>query len=236
MGVLVSPKKVVITARELKDELLKRGATEVGIGNVKKGLTKDLLHMPIAISIGVMFSFLDKGKKNFIMGNLHESERLLEMLQMYVVKVLRANGFRCLAIPPNTHKEKEKFVSRLYMFFSHKVAATCAGLGWIGKNGLLVSKKYGPRLVWATVLTNAPLEVSGTPITNGKCGKCKKCVEACPSGAIPDREWVLEEGLVAHINVEACKRQLEKKLLYTGNKYCGLCIEVCPIGKEILRI
>ena len=60
------------------------------------------------------------------------------------------------------------------------MAATSAGLGWIGKNGLLISPDHGPRLSLATVLTDARLRPD-EPIEHCLCGECMLCIEHCPS-------------------------------------------------------
>jgi epoxyqueuosine reductase QueG len=65
---------------------------------------------------------------------------------------------------------------------SHKAIAIMAGLGWQGKSLLLVTPKFGPRIRLSSVLTDMPLEFD-SPVKN-RCGKCTKCAEACPVGAI----------------------------------------------------
>ncbi|MHC4104311.1 MAG: 4Fe-4S binding protein [Planctomycetota bacterium] len=65
---------------------------------------------------------------------------------------------------------------------SHKAIAVMAGLGWQGKSLLLVTPKFDPRVRLSSVLTDMPLEFD-SPIKS-RCGKCSKCAEACPVGAI----------------------------------------------------
>ena len=72
--------------------------------------------------------------------------------------------------------------------FAHKTAATQAGLGWIGKTALFVSPLLGPKLRLATVFTDLDLP-PGTPLTVGRCGSCRRCVDACPAGAGRDVQW-----------------------------------------------
>lgn len=232
------PQLLNLKSDVIKNYLLNLGAAEVGFGDVSQGLSKEMKHLPIAISLAVPLPFVKRcGYTNELLNyNCHWEEQLtLEKLQRCLVKFLRTYGYRCLAIPPDTYKDKGKFIFRLYLQFSHKMAVTSAGLGWVGKNGLVIHEKYGPSLIWATVLTNAPLETTGMLYTAGKCGKCRRCVDACPVGAIPDREWRLEEGLVPHIDVEACQKQLERNLLNYGKAVCGICIAVCPIGKQEIK-
>ncbi|MCL6447880.1 MAG: 4Fe-4S dicluster domain-containing protein [Armatimonadetes bacterium] len=212
------------------------GATLVGIGDVSHGLAVELRHLPVAISLAVRHPSPGRNLIYAMQGPLYSSryeqvDLMLEQIQKKVVNLLRSQGFKSLAIPPDTHRRDNRFIARLYPLFSHKMAATCAGLGWIGKNGLLVNEIYGPRLSWATVLTNAPLEVCTSPYVASRCGNCRRCVDACPAGAISDREWSRDEGPVSHIDVEACRAQLEKNRQLVGEDLCGLCILVCPRGQ-----
>ncbi|OAT82967.1 4Fe-4S double cluster binding domain-containing protein [Desulfotomaculum copahuensis] len=228
------------SAFEIEQYLLQHGATLVGFGDVSEGLAGELQHMPVAVSLAIKHPPPGKNLVHTTRGAVYSNryqqiDLLLEQLQKRLVGLLKSRGYRCLAIPPDSDKHDPRFVARLYPLFPHKTAATCAGLGWIGKNGLLVSEKYGPRLSWATVLTNAPLEVCASPYTSGRCGKCRRCVEACPSGAIADVEWSRAEGLVPHIDAAACRRQMEKNAGLVGEDVCGICILACPRGAAALK-
>ena len=84
-------------------------------------------------------------------------------------------------------------------FFSHKLAAHLAGLGWIGKSCLLVTLEVGPRVRWASVLTDAPL-MAGEPLEE-RCGECRGCVEVCPAGAFSGRSFFFDEPRAARFDV-----------------------------------
>ena len=64
--------------------------------------------------------------------------------------------------------------------------AVRAGLGWIGRNGMLVNPKFGTFTFIGTLITTLELEPS-TPMKN-RCGTCKRCIEACPTGAIIEQQ------------------------------------------------
>lgn len=63
--------------------------------------------------------------------------------------------------------------------------ATRVGLGWIGKNGMLVNPKLGTFTFIGTLITSLDLEPSGE--MENRCGTCRKCIDACPTGAIIDK-------------------------------------------------
>lgn len=75
------------------------------------------------------------------------------------------------------------------VFFQLRLAAYCAGLGEIGYSGMFLTPEFGPRQMFAAVLTDAPLEAD--PIYEGKlCDNCKACVRECPGKAISETEML----------------------------------------------
>ncbi|NMP38491.1 MAG: epoxyqueuosine reductase [Clostridiales bacterium] len=71
----------------------------------------------------------------------------------------------------------------------HKTVALRAGLGFIGKNNLLVTPEYGCALMLGKVLTQAPFITSYEPPKLPQCGSCRVCTEACEPGALLGKEW-----------------------------------------------
>lgn len=71
----------------------------------------------------------------------------------------------------------------------HKKIATMSGLGWIGKNNLLITEKYGAAFSMCSVLTDMPLNTTKAEIISSRCEKCNLCVNICPVGAIQGKEW-----------------------------------------------
>jgi epoxyqueuosine reductase len=102
---------------------------------------------------------------------------------------------------------------------SHKHVARAAGLGWIGRNNLLVNERFGARIRLVTVLTDLPLVVD-TP-TSRDCGSCKDCLTVCPVGAIKEQQ--------ADFNHVGCYEQLKifSKTLHLSHHICGVCVKAC---------
>jgi epoxyqueuosine reductase len=112
--------------------------------------------------------------------------------------------------------------------FSHKTAATKAGLGWIGKNALLVAAGYGCGFRLASVLTDAPL-TPGNAVTASRCGTCRACVDACPYGAIRGVNWFAGIPREDLLDAVVCHEKREAFVPELGFKHpCGLCIRSCP--------
>ena len=204
----------------LKRELLDHGATVVGIAGLRGYLSGEIAHLDRAVSIGV-----DR-KLN------EDTLALLTKLQKRTVRFLKARGHRTLAIPPDSDRRKGTFISKLYSLFNHKMAATSAGLGWIGKNGLLISPEHGPRLSLATVLTDAPMRPD-VPIEHCLCGECVLCIEHCPSQAITGAKWSRSSPFTELVSPGACRSHKTSKRQTAGKPNCGLCINICPYGRRL---
>jgi epoxyqueuosine reductase len=89
--------------------------------------------------------------------------------------------------------------------FPHKTAATRAGLGWIGRHCQLITHRFGPWIRLGTVFTDMELPCA-TPVECNFCGRCTRCVEACPAKALKGNAWypgVLREEI---LDVRACDR------------------------------
>ena len=209
----------------LKEELIAAGADSVGIGDVTDAVTGgEISHLTRAVCVGVN-------------RNLNERTVLaLKRLQEKAAGMLKTAGWRCLSIPPDSDRVKGKFISRLYPLFCHKTAATCSGLGWIGKNGLVINREFGPKISWATVLTDAPL-APDEPVSEGLCGECDLCVRHCPSGALTGRSWSRSDPFMELIDLEKCRSHKVGRAQTMEKPNCGLCITVCPYGrkKAVLR-
>lgn len=206
----------------LREDLIKSGATVVGFASVKDALSSEIAHLERTVSIGV-----DK--------NLNEDTiSLLGALQKKAVAYLKRKGYRYLLIPPDSDRINGKFISKLYPLFTHKIAATSAGIGWIGRNGLFISPEYGPRLSLATVLTDAPLK-TGKPVEFSMCGECRLCVEFCPSQAITGKEWSREKPFVELIRLSRCILHKKNARTLNGKPNCGLCINICPYGRKHIQ-
>ena len=112
--------------------------------------------------------------------------------------------------------------------------ATRAGLGWIGKTDLFISKAFGPRLRLVSILIDKP--VNTTVLTNDKsrCGKCNVCVECCPARAANGILWDINTDRDIFFNAHKCREKCAELARLLGKKntrICGVCVSVCPLGK-----
>lgn len=119
--------------------------------------------------------------------------------------------------------------------FSFKYAAVNAGLGWIGKNGVLVTREFGPRVRLGALLLDYPLEC-GTPLPTGSCGGCHSCVDACPWSLIKGTAWNISTTREDLLDYRECNRKRSGYIASHGRKHeCGHCILACPRGTPAHR-
>jgi epoxyqueuosine reductase QueG len=145
-------------------------------------------------------------------------------------------GVESLILEPTISEEStkndEQYLKTLSADVSHKMVATRAGLGWIGKTDLLISKTFGPRLRLVSMLLKQKPPSDSVPVEESECGKCKICVLKCPANAASGKLWNIkihrDEFFNAHICREKCS-ELAIKKFNINIRICGICVSVCPI-------
>lgn len=114
--------------------------------------------------------------------------------------------------------------------------AVDAGLGELGRNGILITEKYGPRVRLCKVFTDLPL-VHDKPVDLGVqafCEICEKCAKSCPVQALKHGERTAEHNNISNnvnilkwpVNAERCIQWWAK-----NRAHCAVCIRVCPFNK-----
>jgi epoxyqueuosine reductase len=104
-----------------------------------------------------------------------------------------------------------------------------AGLGWIGKNAMLIHPKFGSHLFLATVLTNLDLAID-EPFVGDRCGKCQRCLEGCPTKAIDDERMIDSRRCISYLTIEH-RGQIADELQRCMKDWifgCDICQNVCP--------
>lgn len=175
------------------------------------------------ISIGVglneasLTGIRDKPTPEYCREYLRVNE-VLDSIAGAVVKELKDMGANALAIPASEVVDWEHLRGHL----PHKLIGRYAGLGWIGRNILLVNPDYGARVRYVTVLTDAGL-LPDSPIAED-CRECMRCVAVCPAHAA--------NADPSQFDLRACFNTLAafNEVLGEPHFICGICIKACRGG------
>jgi epoxyqueuosine reductase QueG len=198
-----------------------------------------LRKFPRAISIGIrlMDAVVDELHRHeersviFTYRALYNSvNSRLDHIGLLLARRIQKEGFQAYPIPASQVIDNDRLVGTV----SNKLAPNLAGLGWIGKSCLLVTPEYGPRVRFATILTDAKLK-AGSSI-KVRCGECRACVNICPPKAFSGVPFDPKEPREIRFNAHACYDYMKRREQKLGEQLCGLCVYICPYGKgERLR-
>jgi epoxyqueuosine reductase len=113
-------------------------------------------------------------------------------------------------------------------------AAARAGVGFYGKNTMLITRRHGSWVVLGTVITDVAIEPSG-PLELD-CGSCRLCIDACPTGAL-DEPGVLDANRCLSYWTQAGSSIPEEYRSELGAQVygCDICQDVCPWNRGVER-
>jgi epoxyqueuosine reductase QueG len=176
-----------------------------------------------------------------------------------IAKLIEKRGFHAVMIPATIPVDMTG-KKGLFGDFSHRHAAVAAGLGRLGRNTLLVTPEFGPRVWLGTVVTTAPLDPTNEEKgLSSFCDNCRLCIDACPVNALSDNGIKASKcakggvhalnlsGLIRQIRAVMTEQDPDKRLqIATGPEtwelyqslVCGMipscnrCVIVCPVGKK----
>ena len=117
-----------------------------------------------------------------------------------------------------------------------KVWAQRAGLGWIAKNGNLITRKYGSWVFLGEVLTN--LELTPDSPHTSHCGTCSRCLDACPTDAIIKPYVVDANRCIAYHTIENRQSELPPNIADNLSGWvagCDICQDVCPWNQSFAQ-
>ncbi|MGB9906192.1 MAG: hypothetical protein ACPLRR_02255 [Candidatus Saccharicenans sp.] len=173
-----------------------------------------------AISLGkeVLLSVLDDIQDAPTTLYFHHYRQLNAYLDRAALKLsswINAQGYLALPVAASQVTDWKNQKAHL----SHKKIGQLAGLGWLGRNNLLVNPVLGARFRLVTVLTNWPLKTD-SPLPFG-CGDCHRCLAVCPAQAIKEDQSDFD-----HLSCFAKLKEFRDRGL-VGQYICGICVKAC---------
>jgi epoxyqueuosine reductase len=145
---------------------------------------------------------------------------LLDQSALKATLYIESQGYLALPIPTSQILDWKNQTGHL----SHKKMGVLAGLGWIGRNNMLVSPEFGSQFRLVTILTNMPLKLDEP--SKDDCGACHLCMKVCPAKAIKENSVDFD-----HIKCFDAIKAFQK--LHLAEQYiCGVCVNVCRGDKK----
>lgn len=204
----------------------------------RKTLRKDLLNVYPSFQSALVFLFSYRPTKKWMLeNNRHE-------IAAYSLGFEGEDYHHTLQIKLNQIFDKiyfdglERFISLDAQPVLERDLAYRAGLGWFGKNSMLINQKEGSYFIIGSLLLNKKLPLSTPPFDVDHCGTCNACIEACPTSAIdPNSRTLIAQKCIATFTIETFKDQeppqgLDKS---RGEIFgCDICQDVCPWNKKPL--
>ena len=208
------------------------GGSLFGVADLRSFKKEEILlppplidRLPYAISVGFHLSdtILEEVENQPTPLYFHHYQRvniLLDTIGLIVTSRIQDLGYQAMAIAASQIVDWKNQRGHL----SHKHVARAAGLGWIGRNNLLVNEQFGSRIRLVTILTETPLAISSPSIKD--CGSCLDCLPVCPVGAIKEQQKDFD-----HLR---CYEQLRTfaKTLHFSHNICGVCVKACRGNKN----
>jgi epoxyqueuosine reductase len=139
----------------------------------------------------------------------------LDQAGLRISNLLQANGCQAIPVPASQILDWQKQSAHL----SHKKLGVLAGLGWIGRNNLLVNENLGSQFRLVSILTDAPLKAAA-PLKKD-CADCFACISLCPVKAIKKNPQDFDH--------QSCFDKLKdfQRQKFVDQYICGICVKAC---------
>jgi epoxyqueuosine reductase QueG len=179
----------------------------------------------IVIGLPVSLPIVETAPSIYYMELYKTVNSMLDSKACEIANFLNKKGYSSIYVPRDGYGDVKILIEKPIAFFSHKHAAFLAGLGSFGHNNVLLTPEFGPRVRFTSIFTSAQIEAD--PITSKDiCIHCLMCVKNCPVGAIPK---------TGEFPPPVDKKRCAIRSAQLRDEYrspCGICIKVCPVGKD----
>lgn len=202
---------------ELEEYAKSMGVSHIGYAKVNPDFIfknqKILFPNAIVLTMEMKKDAINKAPSHTAQKEIFRTYHKLGVVVNKLAKSLRKQGFNAQAGPA------------LGGEVNYVLLAQDAGIGQIGKHGLLITEEFGPSLRIAAVYT----DIENLPFTQNNphewisdfCNQCNACVRKCPANAIYPTSKVFEDGSEEHIDYKKCA------VPFSNNQGCTLCVKNC---------
>ena len=215
---------------KLRNYAADKGADLFGVAETEK--LKQYIHrelrdisakLPYAVSLGIrlqksVMDTLINRPNQIYKTHYRQINSLLDDIAQLTAGFIQREGYQALPISASYIIDWDKQNAHI----SHRHVALEAGVGFWGKNNLLIHPEYGAGVRLVTVLTDIPLKTD-TPIADN-CEDCDACMAACPAEAIDDNGF----------DFHKCFEQVKEfaRVNYYNAHICGLCVRACTDARQ----
>ena len=209
--------------KEFLPFLEKRGIVSFCETDFEKRINPFFMMEDAKTVIVCLFSY-NTGIHNKISSYAHGKDyhRVLTDILEKISKPLTENGYKIKAFTDNS-------------LLPERYLAYLAGLGFFGKNNMLINKKLGSKFFIGCILTDCEIE-EDNPIENVLCIGCDKCINSCPGGALGDGFSFDENKCASFVSQKKGELSEEEKALIKKSGFiwgCDICSDVCPYNEKI---
>ncbi len=198
---------------ELLDELVKRSKDiKVKAVDISSYTFKEnrgyrfaiLLYIPL--DPDYIYAQLDQSSVEY--GEFCDKERFTDETAEWTAEFIAQHGYKAFAQSERNLTDTFDKSTKTSVF-PHKTVAVLSGIGWIGKNNLLVTKEYGSAISMCTVLTNMPCTVAVSQRAVSDCMSCRICTDICPPKVLHNTLWESGTSRDDIVNIYQCKECLQ---------------------------
>ena len=249
-----------VSVDQVKQKALELGFHQVGIATVEEAVGAEVQRLQAWLALGYQadMNWMENPKRQDIRAVMPEARSLICVALNYYTAHQRPSGREYAKISRygwgrDYHKVLHKKLKALANWLidlregtqaryyadtgpiQDKAWAQRAGIGWIAKNGNVITRKYGTWIFLGEVLTN--LDLTPDMPHNEHCGSCTRCIDACPTGAITQPFVVNANQCIAYHTIENRAETLPDMLphLHGWVAGCDICQDVCPWNQRFAQ-
>ncbi|MBW4473127.1 MAG: tRNA epoxyqueuosine(34) reductase QueG [Stenomitos rutilans HA7619-LM2] len=247
--------------RQIKQKALELGFHKVGIAAIEPHASDPAIHLRTWLNQGYHadMAWMENPKRQDIRQVMPEARSVICVALNYYTSIARPDGNTTAKIARygwgrDYHKVLHKKLKALSTWIctqgesiearyyadtgpvQDKVWAQQAGIGWLAKNGNVITREYGSWVFLGEVLTNLSLQPD-RPHT-AHCGTCTRCMDACPTGAIPQPHIVDANRCLAYHTIENRAETLPDTIVPHLQGWvagCDICQDVCPWNQRFAQ-